>query len=696
MTTFATQRRLRHLTHLSGFNLHPATIRLPTAAYFTLHDAPHRPAFYVSEKCVDVVNPQWRRFDVSQFKEGTCSSLNYVHVKVWASDDDDDSECLVFSCHVIFGSLNYVGQQIPKGDKNYESKSLVFGMKEGFYTLAGCYKNALNTSSNRLNHELAIDPQMIRSSYSMSTVKRIHMIERAIKQMQVSIWKFRNLIQEQLKRKRVNEQQLLCEEYSRMAVQFLQEELQAQKIQRVIEHDQLLKLQTKVDEKVKMLKNHMEQLKEARAKFQQNYRLFIGKRELLLKTNAELQLRRRRLISELSCIYPISEVSGKGVTICGAFLPNSQNFAGQDERRIAVALGYVLHLVFMIAQFLDVPLRYPVRNIGSRSTIMDHILDKIPDKERELPLFTKGREKLHFNYGVYLLNKNVAQLRYYCGLITHDLGATLPNLLSLLELQQKMKFDFPAAGSLTAGPSWLLPLSSQDGMSLSPKRQQGTEPKPSSCSLPSGSSSISATFNSPLDSLNVHASRFHVSSEVIKRVNSALSCSLDKGLDELHILKRSAENNYPLSGVQLQQTTLPVHGSEPNLVQHQAARTGDGGLGNGAGFFKLPPEMWGTGSSQTTSEDEVQGSDVPARGSFHSLWNDDDSCGKRLSFAQQVRHEKSGQIVTCNSVCVNQQRCSNDVESVSENAALNRTARGNCSNCRADELVVKEIKSDVL
>ena len=58
--------------------------------------------------------------------------------------------------------------------------------------------------------------------------------------------------------------------------------------------------------------------------------------------------------------------------------------SGQDETMIAVALGYTCHLVVMISHFLDVPMRYPMEHLGSRSIIRDHILDKLTDKEREL------------------------------------------------------------------------------------------------------------------------------------------------------------------------------------------------------------------------------------------------------------------------------------------------------------------------
>lgn len=42
---------------------------------------------------------------------------------------------------------------------------------------------------------------------------------------------------------------------------------------------------------------------------------------------------------------------------------------------------------------------------------------------------------MQFNYAVYLLNKNIAQLKWYCGLPTLDLRATLANLASLIDVK---------------------------------------------------------------------------------------------------------------------------------------------------------------------------------------------------------------------------------------------------------------------
>ena len=48
-------------------------------------------------------------------------------------------------------------------------------------------------------------------------------------------------------------------------------------------------------------------------------------------------------------------------------------------------------------------------------------------------LIIPPRDKVHFEYGVFLLNKNIAQLRWYCGLSTKDLRPTLHNLHTLMQ-----------------------------------------------------------------------------------------------------------------------------------------------------------------------------------------------------------------------------------------------------------------------
>jgi len=148
-------------------------------------------------------------------------------------------------------------------------------------------------------------------------------------------------------------------------------------------------------------------------------------------------------------------------------LPSSDCLRERDDTDLAVGLGWVAHLTVMVSCLLGVPLRYPTASAGSRSTVEDLILDRIPDKDREFPLFPKGNERVRFDYGVFLLNKNIAQLRWLCGETTSDAKPTLRNLAGLLnlcstssELPPSPEYRLPEARPVLAGT--VLPTSTTD------------------------------------------------------------------------------------------------------------------------------------------------------------------------------------------------------------------------------------------
>ncbi len=66
-------------------------------------------------------------------------------------------------------------------------------------------------------------------------------------------------------------------------------------------------------------------------------------------------LRQQRfLVSQIRTIYPIQQsVDGKSLSINGFRLPNS-DFTGCDEEQIATALGYVSHILYLAAKYLEV------------------------------------------------------------------------------------------------------------------------------------------------------------------------------------------------------------------------------------------------------------------------------------------------------------------------------------------------------
>ena len=54
------------------------------------------------------------------------------------------------------------------------------------------------------------------------------------------------------------------------------------------------------------------------------------------------------------------------------FIFNLSTSGRTDQEQIGVALGFVAHLVFLLARFLMVPLQYILRPNGSRSIVSDN------------------------------------------------------------------------------------------------------------------------------------------------------------------------------------------------------------------------------------------------------------------------------------------------------------------------------------
>lgn len=162
---------------------------------------------------------------------------------------------------------------------------------------------------------------------------------------------------------------------------------------------------------------------------------------LLSKTKDQIHGQRRRICEDLAAIYNISPVPASpplSFSICGIPLPNTiydstlKSPLGEDA--LSAALGYVAQLTDALQYYLAVPLPYPIRPFGSRSTIRDEI-SQLPDPQRDFPLYVPrggSSAQYRFDYGWFLLNKDIEALCASQGLRVVDIRHTLPNIKYLL------------------------------------------------------------------------------------------------------------------------------------------------------------------------------------------------------------------------------------------------------------------------
>ncbi|NWI15008.1 UVRAG protein, partial [Crypturellus soui] len=428
-------RRLRHLRNIAARNIINKNGYRLLDTYFTLHLCDNTKIykeFYKSEVIKNSLNPTWRSLDFGIMPDRLDTSVSCFVVRIWGGKKEHYQ--LLIEWKVNLDGLKYLGQQIHARNPN----EIIFGLNDGYYGASFEQKDHSGTLKNSL---LQVDQNCVRNSYDVFSLLRLHRAQCAIKQTQVTVQKIGREIEEKLRCTSTSNELKKQSECLQLKILVLHNELERQKKALGQEVALLHKEQNNLHERENVFETEYQKLQEHNESLHELRKECTAKRELFLKTNAQLTIRCKQLLTELSYIYPIDLNDQKDYFVCGVKLPNSEDFQAKDDGSIAVALGYTAHLVSMISYFLQVPLRYPIIHKGSRSTIKDNINDKLTEKEREFPLYPKGGEKLQFEYGVYLLNKNIAQLRYQHGLSTPDLRQTLPNLKHFMELGLMVRCD---------------------------------------------------------------------------------------------------------------------------------------------------------------------------------------------------------------------------------------------------------------
>lgn len=196
-----------------------------------------------------------------------------------------------------------------------------------------------------------------------------------------------------------------------------------------------------------------------------------GGLERLRKLCYSLDSRRRRMLAQLAFVYPLASLKPENSTSQGveretankdgssliiAGMPLSEpgkKLTGHAKDKSesdmsATALGYVGHMVTLVAQYLDVQLRYPIRQMASRSFIQDYCpaiepaVDAVTaavapqygsQRTVEFPLFSEGQDTTRSAYAVFLLNKDLEQILNHLGLESVGPRHTLLNLEKLLK-----------------------------------------------------------------------------------------------------------------------------------------------------------------------------------------------------------------------------------------------------------------------
>ncbi|KAM0790834.1 hypothetical protein ACM66B_004679 [Microbotryomycetes sp. NB124-2] len=250
---------------------------------------------------------------------------------------------------------------------------------------------------------------------------------------------------------------------------------------------------------------------------------------MCLDTRSAAQDRRVQIITLLSQMFPIDPVDLPPPNLSSASthllfsinnlpLPNSTYPASFPDEILSSALGYTAQVVSLLSVYLSVPLNYPIKCLGSRSAVVDPI--SMMKGPRAFPLYGKNVDKYRFDYGVFLLNKDIEQLMYSQKLTVIDLRNTLPNLKTLvLSLSLDPSHASFSSSSLVKPPTFFADFN--DGTDLSSFVDQGNIP-----TMLHVASSPRAASPAPSDDASMDRSSSPVSTVRASSIRSASPASI--------------------------------------------------------------------------------------------------------------------------------------------------------------------------
>ncbi|XP_075536372.1 UV-resistance associated gene isoform X2 [Dermacentor variabilis] len=566
------QRRLRHLTAIYARNVVSPEISETEyfGLFYTIHLNRDDSAIYTSEVCENNLNPMWQQLQMAKFNSLRNNTSKSLVVRVWLTKKNDLCVTCAIEWDVNLHGLSFLGEQVPKDGRKFLPNTLLFAMPEGIYGVANTIVQGPKSdhSGHSLYEVLYSDPTVIRNSCSVNSLKRMMMTERAIKQTQASVSRVRRAIEKRLQQRLQLHERLAEQEKVRLRIGLLKEVTEERS--RQLEKERVacqVKAQELAD-KEKHLASMAAELVEKRNTLVERRRHYFEVRESLLKTSSRLLFRQKELITELAFIYPVVSLpEGKGYTICFVHLPNSEDFSDRDDQTISVALGYVTHTLLMMSHFLDVPLRYPLIHCGSMSSVRDNLIEHFTDIEREFPLHMKGKNRMTFNYGVYLLNRNIAQMRCHCNMVTKDLRPTLHNLYGLYDYYSIKQNSQPSSAPVPV-PASPLAMPTKSNNNIGSAREQRSSDE---------------VLSPPTAKCEDMEHIFKCEEEPAGGVEAStalapqkLSSSLDKGLDSFQNTAAAAEPENKRSAalpVKFPSLQSSYRLSEPNLREFEARTT---------------------------------------------------------------------------------------------------------------------------
>ncbi|KAF3764108.1 hypothetical protein M406DRAFT_42333 [Cryphonectria parasitica EP155] len=392
-------------------------------AFFSLHvQGEEEDPVYISETAERSTNFDFRFFELSRSVDSTVLRSPRVTVKIWAQRSEKWS--LHLEEQVDLRRLNFLGSMVGT---HFPPNCLVFHLTDGIYTLELPPKTFPPRQGT------------VELTSSYNALMRLSTLEHSIQDALAAQNMLKQQISDLVSGHSDGQLELnKAEDGLKLSSKYVAAEQRS--VKNAIE--QIEHLNASITDRRDM----MDQGRSAMDKTDQDMKNALLKlsddKEQCQKTRDEIRGQRRRICEDLNNIFKIEPVpDGKPLQfqIRGIHLPNAEDYgagllSGAQEDELSAALGHVTLLTKHLEMYLSVPLPYPVTYCGSRSYITDDI-SILKDPTRDFPLYiprSGSAAQFRFDYGWFILNKNIETLCTAQGLKVMDIRHTLPNLKYLL------------------------------------------------------------------------------------------------------------------------------------------------------------------------------------------------------------------------------------------------------------------------
>lgn len=408
-------------------------------AWISVHCPGVGEPIYITEVIERSMNPSFAFFDLDSSGPLTSRSDQCI-IRVWARSTNAEEYCLLVELDVNLRSLQYIGRSLENFHHPLPQNCILLHLSDGIYT------SFTDLPADTQSNVLQINDQRDSSTRPSSSFDALMQLANLDECIQDAV-KVRSQLEADINKileeaRDVDDQKggntvILDVDDSQVKTALSTEQKQLRQLKR--RRDEL---QESLVQRYKALEAGREAEAQARTLIEEkalaHKQVEAARKEIEKESNGQI----RRICECLLVLFPIEPIKSRTLqfTIRGIHLPNSvYNDTNRDE--IAAALGFTGQLVYQLSLYLSVPLPYPVEPYGSASYVTDPI--SVGLSQRRYPLHPTS-VPYKFEYGVFLLNKDIEFLMSKSGLRVLDIRHTLPNLKYLLYVLTAGTGELPA------------------------------------------------------------------------------------------------------------------------------------------------------------------------------------------------------------------------------------------------------------